>query len=285
MLPGEAYGRALNVAPTNVALRERMDAVARRIGANTSARAGIGEAFLTSSIFPADEAGEMVPRNFARDGELDPNAWGYDVAAVVAESEDGQIQVTLENHARRPDLSRAVRRAIEQNLQRHAGRFSQLRQRLVEQAGTEQDPRIALVDTLRTIEQFRADHPTLPPELSSELDRLIDRASAQLLALLRDELPSHRQLWHVGMYGPHTGETFHESRARLRPEQDVPRLANPLTVVVLGGDGTAGLTEVRFAPGRRGIDGAGTVGRNRIAAWARWYVRQATWRARNGARS
>ena len=288
VLPGRDYGSALSVAPANAARRARMDDIAIRTGTNEYAQARLHEAWLTSTIAASGEDETLAVTNFAReDGLSHPTPWGYTFAAVVAESEDGQAQVTLENYSRRPDLERAMREAVELNLQRYAGGFRTLRQRLLERAGDDHaQARLALLDALGEIERLRevgrAPQPDAAPvpDNTDAIERQIRAACDAMLAILRDALPGPRGLWHMRMYSGHRGQTFHEAWANLQPRQDPPRLVNPLTVVVLGG--RTGMRRPFEIPFDQGSATIGPRALNSVAIVARQIVRQAIWWRRNG---
>lgn len=74
----------------------------RNLGANRHARAGVGEAFMITSIGKAEKTeGKFGWVRDIRSGELRKIAWPYHYAGVVAKS--GSDTITLENYARGDD--------------------------------------------------------------------------------------------------------------------------------------------------------------------------------------
>ena len=289
VLPGRQYGSALSLAPDNADRRRRMDDIAHAAGVNQYASIKVGEAWLTSTIAAADEDGKPDLTNYARDGVSEP--WGYIFAAAVAESDDGNTQVTLTNYVIRNELKRAMREAVELNLLHHGDRLAQLRQRLVEQGEAGADDlaqhRLALLDALMEIRRLRGEYPPAPTSASHAahsamlIEAATENAANAMLQIVRKDLPGPRQIWRVGMYSRHPGDTFHESQALLDPEHGMPRVANPLTVVVLGGrTGTKRPMTIPFEPGSHAI--GEPVASNLIGDAARQVVRQASWWVRNG---
>ncbi|HVQ94598.1 MAG TPA: hypothetical protein VMU51_26415 [Mycobacteriales bacterium] len=289
VLAGEQYGSALNRRPGNERRRRQMRAVSDSIGVNEAAWPDVGEAYATSTVLSGVEGGADYT-NYARDIEMDPEQiWGYDLAAVALQSEDGQVAATISNYGRAPERERGLSDAIDRTLERYRERLAEVRDHLV--AADRTDRRVELINMLLRIQDLRTQHPAselviADPAAARPLDR-IDPASVhadlmrQTAGLMEQILlPPASETWQVSMFSRAQGDTFHDSRGNLDPNDEVPFYVNPLTVVLAAG-ATAEPRPVVFLEQSASLDGMETA-RRVIARTAVDYERQAAWQTREG---
>ncbi|KOV83957.1 protein-glutamine glutaminase family protein [Nocardia sp. NRRL S-836] len=258
-LPGRRYAAAPGLTGHAPEPAGRMDDLARRVGVNRYAWARPGQAYVSVTV-----PGDGSPGHVAN-GHADSRDLGHHFAVVVAESADGQSQITLENHVRGGELDAAVRDAISRNLDAHGGRLDQLSADLavrLEQARDDVEAErlhreLALSRALAAIE----------PTGYDAAGTAARRTAWQAMAAELGGSPGAPR-WHFRMYSRRPGESFHEQR----PEGE-------LTVVVLGGAQPPSPASVRFDEGTRTASADDLAG---VRAVARQVARAALLRAEHG---
>ncbi|TWP43532.1 hypothetical protein FKR81_42305 [Lentzea tibetensis] len=275
-LPGRQYGSMQRANPTNRYQRNRLDNVAKALGVNQHAKAGVGSGYTITSITAADENGKRTDRNFARLGPVE-TTWGYHFAGVVLESADGGTHVTLENIRHDARNHTTIMAAVEQNLARYAGNFDTLAQQLSERlTNAEKDEipplqtQLKLATALGELERLRA----IPNVDQDELE--LAEMSAKDAMTRASTLLEPRGLWMFQMYG--TAErSFHNVRSRLDVEQP-GAMINPMTTVVLGGHQLPD-RDIQFTGDSTTVD---TVAQNVLQAQAKSLARVCLWRKAHG---
>jgi outer membrane protein OmpA-like peptidoglycan-associated protein len=192
---GKAYGEASQAGTTA--------ASAAALGLNEHARARIGEAYVTQTI--ANPEGHSERKDFSRGGMEHATVWGYHFGAVVAESLDGDDQITLENYRRGDEIQKGAAALLEQLKHDFADQLSDLAgERTEEQVGR----------AIRIIE--------------GQLATTQTQAYEAYRALVKERIASEAELWYFRMVGRDPGQSFHEQMA----QSDA--FANPLTMAVTG---------------------------------------------------
>ncbi|MFE4626988.1 hypothetical protein [Streptomyces mirabilis] len=240
-MPGREYGSALSYEHVDDPRRDAVARAARQIGINEGAWAEVGEGYLVQSINAADDNGKpTLAVNYAKPTASNGSHFGYHFASVVLASEDGQSQLTLENHARVSRNNREMSAAVEENLRSSAAHLRALaaqlheRVRFAERVGA--DParqealksKAQLADLLVTAREAR-DRGASAEEQSRTFQRAA-RAMPKAASMI-----DGKHQWYFRSYSKRPGETMHESHAELLSDDHVSAEANPLTLVVLHG--------------------------------------------------
>ncbi|MBB4679864.1 WXG100-like domain-containing protein [Crossiella cryophila] len=258
--PGQRYGSAQRTTVDNHDRRELLGEAAGQIGVNQHAWARIGEGYSVHSIAGIDAEGERgLDTNHARpDNNRVP--YGYHFGAVVAESGDTRTQLTFENFNRTGGTNRAAQAAVEHNLTALSGKFDEAE---ANTTGLEQH----LVRELRELHDLRA------ANAPAEQQRRQANTARDLL-IAASKLPSPPTLWHFQAFSKRPGESFHEQKSKLRADEPMSSIVNPLTFVVLGGHGKD-QHGVTFPKHGKDIDGGE---QHSLNQFARKVARQSVWR-------
>ncbi|PWI42165.1 hypothetical protein [Streptomyces sp. ICBB 8177] len=293
--PGKSYGSALSYDPVDNPRRELLADAARRIGVNEHAWARVGETYLVHSINARDEEGlPSLAVNYAKPGARPGRHFGYHFAAVVLSSEDGAHQMTLENFARRAQITAMVRAAVTHNVETiTSDGFRKLRTAVERQLqarkaqGTDEaaigrlSRHLDLVDALAKARQAMRTADSLPegsPDhrtAAAAYEHALKIASARMKQAA--DLPKGSELWHFRMFSRRPGETMHEVSADLltsRPSAE----ANPLTAVIVHGHRLPQIS-VGFDEGSRQLS---KVEARKLTYVAEHVVRAGLWNHHNG---
>lgn len=188
---GQAWGEGTKKGGAHVAEAEAS-------GLNRAAAPEVGQSY---GIFTVADVDSKDYVNHG--GEVNPNAWGYHFAGVVAKSEDGADRVTLENFNRKDDITHASLAA-----------FRTLEKKYKTQA----------LAAARYVEEIYAGaEASLLPALLAKLRNSRD-VDGQISAITKQLNDSGNKAWYFAMYGSHPGQTFHDVHG--------PTAANPLTAAV-----------------------------------------------------
>ncbi|WP_455580212.1 WXG100-like domain-containing protein, partial [Couchioplanes caeruleus] len=247
--PGREYGLTVHSNPA-------MNDAARAIGVNQYARSQVGEAYLTQSIsdrgsdedtgFAVDHSQEGRPVRLA-------GAYGYHFAAVVAESSDGTVHVTLENERRGIDVA-AVDEALRLNAEHYVN----------DGVPTGVDGSDELADSLPGLARYLDDPAAFAEHARPVREALLGRSP---------EYGKESDLWQFRIWGEDVPSSHFAAN------QESPYFVNPLTTVVVGGH-TGGTRPfaVDFEEGSREITGE-PLG---LGTFTTAVAREAEWRSRNG---
>ncbi|MFJ9900775.1 hypothetical protein ACIQPR_46375 [Streptomyces sp. NPDC091280] len=251
-LPGRAYGSALSYARVDDPRRHAMAGAARRIGINEGAWAEVGESYLIQSINAADAEGRpTLAVNYAKPEARSGSHFGYHFASVVLASEDGQSQLTLENHARVSRNDMEMNAAVEENLRSSAAQLRALALSLHARADYAKavdapaahrsalTSRAGLADRLVMAREAR--DAGAPEEEQRRTFRLAATAMKHTAPMI-----DGKAQWYFRSYSKRPGESMHESHAELLSDH-VSAEANPLTLVVLHGHAVSA-PEHRYIP-------------------------------------
>ncbi|WP_427924629.1 hypothetical protein [Streptomyces sp. cg40] len=287
-MPGREYGSALSYEHVDDPRRDAVTRAARQSGINEGAWAEVGEGYLVQSINAADDNGKpTLAVNYAKPTASNGSHFGYHFASVVLASEDGQSQLTLENHARVGRNKTEMSAAVERNLRSSAPRLRALATRLHEQARFAErvgaDParqkalksKAQLADLLVTAREARDRGAS-----AEEQDHTFQRA-ARAMPNAASMIDGKHQ-WYFRSYSRRPGESMHESHAELLSDDHVSAEANPLTLVVLHGHAVSA-PEFRYIP----FDTPGTMAdsaRSRLDYLAEHVVRTGLWNLAHGLR-
>ncbi|ALV31356.1 hypothetical protein [Streptomyces sp. CdTB01] len=251
-LPGREYGSALGYGQVDDPRRYALTQAARRTGINEAAWAEVGEGYLVQSINAADDDGRpTLAFNHAKPTASNASHFGYHFATVVLASEDGQTQITLENHARVSRNRATMSRAVELNLESPAAGLRALatvledRARFAERVNADEGHQNALRARARLADRLAAAREArdrgAPVE---EQERTFQQAATAMLRAA--PMIDGKHQWYFRSYSRRPGESMHESHAELL-SRDYSAEANPLTLVVLHGHGVSA-PEHRFIP-------------------------------------
>ncbi|MEV6546748.1 hypothetical protein [Streptomyces sp. NPDC051665] len=284
-MPGREYGSALSYEQVDDPRREALAQAARQIGINEGAWAEVGEGYLVQSISAADAAGRpTLEFNYAKPGASNESHFGYHFASVVVASEDGQSQLTLENHARVSRNRAEMHDAVELNLRRSAAELRTLAESLNRQARyaehVEVSPeqremlktRARLAELLVVVKEARDNG--LPVQEQ-------ERATRQAATVMLRTAPmiDGKAQWYFRSYSRRPGESMHETHAELLSDH-LSAEANPLTLAVLHGHAVSA-PEHRFIP----FDTPDTMadsGEYKLDHLAEHLVRTGLWNQANG---
>lgn len=186
---GKEYGKALR----NGEIQDK----AQNLGINEFAKANVGEAYTTQSIF--DEQG--TKNDYSKgDNNLNQFVWGYHYAAIVAESLEKADQIALENYNRNSDINNAITTLLGELKQRFAAQLNG-----VDLNG---DEKTQIGQIMQIVEQSQEQAKTLYNNMFKELNN----QSSQ---------------WYFRMIGSGQGQSFHEQMA------DSNFFVNPMTLGVI----------------------------------------------------
>ncbi|WP_329550691.1 WXG100-like domain-containing protein [Streptomyces sp. NBC_00696] len=252
-MPGREYGSALSYEYVDDPRRDAVTRAALQTGINEGAWAEVGEGYLVQSISAADDEGKpTLAVNYAKPTASNTSHFGYHFATVVLASEDGQSQLTLENHARVSRNKAEMNAAVEENLSSSATELRALAARLHERARfagqVGADPawqdalksRARLADSLVTAREARD-----RGDSEEEQNRTFQQA-ARAMPQVASMIDGKHQ-WYFRSYSRRPGESMHESHAELLSDDHASAEANPLTLVVLHGHAVSA-PEHRFIP-------------------------------------
>ncbi|MFE2422676.1 hypothetical protein [Streptomyces hokutonensis] len=287
-MPGREYGSALSYEYVDDPRRDAVTRAARQTGINEGAWAEVGEGYLVQSINAADPEGRpTLAVNYAKPTASNGSHFGYHFASVVLASEDGQSQLTLENHARVGRNKTEMSAAVEENLRSSAAQLRALATRLHEQAHFAErvgaDParqealksKAQLADLLVTAREARDRGAS-----AEEQNRTFQRA-AKAMPKAASMIDGKHQ-WYFRSYSKRPGESMHESHAELLSDDHASAEANPLTLVVLHGHAVSA-PEFRSIP----FDTPGTMAESagsKLDYLAEHVVRTGLWNLAHGLR-
>ncbi|MGW2830309.1 WXG100-like domain-containing protein [Streptomyces sp. NPDC001286] len=250
--PGREYGSALSYQRVDDPRRYALAQSARRTGINEAAWAQVGEGYLVQSINAADADGKpTLAVNYAKPTRSSASHFGYHFASVVLASEDGQAQITLENHARVSRTRQEMSQAVELNLRSSAARLRALaaalndRARFAERVEASEEHQNTLKARARLADRLVAAREARDrgaPE--EEQERTFQQAATAMLRAA--PMIDGKTQWYFRSYSTRPGESMHESHAELLSDHFSAE-ANPLTLVVLHGHGVSA-PEHRFIP-------------------------------------
>lgn len=239
-MPGREYGSALSYEHVDDPRREALAQAARRTGINEGAWAEVGEGYLVQSISAADAEGRpTLEFNYAKPGASNESHFGYHFASVVLASEDGQSQLTLENHARVSRNRAEMHEAVERNLRSSAAELRTLahslnqRVRYAEQVEASPEHREMLKTRARLADLLVAAKEARDNGLPVEEQERVTRQAATVMLRTARMIDGKAQ-WYFRSYSRRPGESMHETHAELLSDH-LSAEANPLTLVVLHG--------------------------------------------------
>ena len=284
-MPGREYGSALSYEQVDDPRREALAQAARRTGINEGAWAQVGEGYLVQSISTADAAGRpTLEFNYAKPGASNESHFGYHFASVVLASEDGQSQLTLENHARVSRNRAEMHEAVERNLRSSAAELRALahslnqRVRYAEQVEASPEHREMLKTRARLADLLVAAKEARDNGLPVEEQERATRQAATVMLRTAPMIDGKAQ-WYFRSYSRRPGESMHETHAELLSDH-LSAEANPLTLVVLHGHAVSA-PEHRFIP----FDTPGTMadsGGYKLDHLAEHLVRTGLWNQSHG---
>ncbi len=252
-LPGREYGRALSYEYVDDPRRDAVTRAARQTGINEGAWAEVGEGYLVQSISAADDEGKpTLAVNYAKPTASNRSHFGYHFATVVLASEDGQSQLTLENHARVSRNKAEMNAAVEENLRSSAAQLRELaarlheRARFAEQVGADSARQDALKSRARLADLLVTAREARDRGASEEEQNRTFQQAARAVPQAASMIDGKHQ-WYFRSYSRRPGESMHESHAELLSDDHASAEANPLTLVVLHGHAVSA-PEHRFIP-------------------------------------
>ncbi|MGW0812776.1 WXG100-like domain-containing protein [Streptomyces viridiviolaceus] len=291
-LPGQRYGALLGTG-THAPAGTRP-----RIDINQDAWPAVGEGYLTQSIGSKDAEGRFTLEDHA--GAFHPvdNPFGYHYAAVVLAAEDDSSHVTLENYARRGTTQRALKDAVDRNLERHGDRLEEMRaayeaevSAVTGRARATARAAVLATQALIAVRDERAarahagagDGEGGPTRTEPQAPTPAERAASSALERYSGgrDLRTPGALWHMRYVDRSGQRTFHDQVAGLH-EQDRPGIVvNPLTAVVVGAHGAPGEPGNRVTFAERAVEPTED-DRRKLRALARRVARVGLWSHRNG---
>ena len=172
---------------------------AEAAGLNRAAAPEVGQAYGIFTVADLD-AKDYVNQG----GEVNPNAWGYHFAGVVAKSEDGADRVTLENFNRKDDVGKASLAA-----------FKTLEKSYKKEA-------LAAANYVEAV--YNGSPTSLLPALLANVQKAGSNLDNKIGGITRQLNDGGNKAWYFAMYGSHPGQTFHDVHGATA--------ANPLTAAV-----------------------------------------------------
>jgi outer membrane protein OmpA-like peptidoglycan-associated protein len=192
--PGKRYGEAVHQNKPESA------ASARAIGVNEHARPIPGEGLAVHTIdAPLKPDGRLDKFDYSTNADLD-HTWVFHHAAVVAESLDGQDQVTLENFNRRNDEERLSETILAGVKDRFAARFPDVITPILDKAAKAPQP-----------------NPAHAVEALNEIRVQLGAETKQAMADARDQYDHMRirlekssvERWYFKIFSPGGAQSFH----------------------------------------------------------------------------
>ncbi len=251
-LPGREYGSALSYEYVDDPRRDAVTRAARQTGINEGAWAEVGEGYLVQSISAADDEGKpTLAVNYAKPTASNRSHFGYHFATVVLASEDGQSQLTLENHARVSRNKAEMNAAVEENLRSSAAQLRELaarlheRARFAEQVGADSARQDALKSRARLADLLVTAREARDRGASEEEQNRTFQQAARAVPQAASMIDGKHQ-WYFRSYSRRPGSRC-TSPTRNCSDDHASAEANPLTLVVLHGHAVSA-PEHRFIP-------------------------------------